>query len=280
MLVIAHSASGYRVVAGGAGMLGSPTTTGAGAATGGSLNDQYKPRVDAAVAALAASPQNPDIIIQVGHAYFDWARGVYESGQPEASIPTWLAAVSYYDQTLALDPENDIADGQQGVRTVLRAGTRARWGTRGRSSPARPTTPSLPLRWRTPEGLLAELQAAASAPATTPATTNAVDARDATDHEGGSVGGRPSCAHRSRADSVIHVRKHRACLIERGGAREDAESRVRSRMFVHRFVGDQDEPPAERRYSLDKRQQQAEARTVEVVQAVTGRPRRRRRAHV
>lgn len=170
MLVIAFGGLGIVVVAGGAGMLGSPTTTGAGATTGGSLNDQYKPRVDAAVAALAASPQNPDIIIQVGHAYFDWARGVYESGQPEASIPTWLAAVSYYDQTLALDPENDIAMGNKAFALYYAQDKGAVAALEAFIASAADNA-ELASQVENARGLLAELQAAASAPATTPATT-------------------------------------------------------------------------------------------------------------
>ncbi len=170
MLVIAFGGLGIVVVAGGAGMLGSPTTSGTGASSGGTLNDQYKPRVDAAVAALAASPDNPDIIIQVGHAYFDWARAVYESGQPEASIPTWLAAVSYYDQTLALDPENDIALGNKAFALYYAQDKGAAAALQAFITSASDNT-DLTQQVENATGLLAELEAAASAPATTPATT-------------------------------------------------------------------------------------------------------------
>jgi hypothetical protein len=170
MLVIAFGGLGIVVVAGGTGMLGSPTTSGTGTTSGGTLNDQYKPRVDAAVAALAASPDNPDIIIQVGHAYFDWARAVYESGQPEASIPTWLAAVSYYDQTLALDPENDIALGNKAFALYYAQDNDAAAALQAFITGAS-DNPDLVQQVENAKTLLAEVQAAASAPATTPATT-------------------------------------------------------------------------------------------------------------
>lgn len=170
MLVIAFGGLGIVVVAGGAGMLGSPTTSGTGASSGGTLNDQYKPRVDAAVAALAASPDNPDIIVQVGHAYFDWARAVYESGQLEASIPTWLAAVSYYDQTLALDPENDIALGNKAFALYYAQDNGAAAALQAFIEGAA-DNPQLAPQVENATGMLAEVQAAASTPATTPTTT-------------------------------------------------------------------------------------------------------------
>lgn len=84
-----------------------------GAASADSINAQYKPRVDAAVAAAQASPSNPGVVIEVGHAYFEWAVALYEGGQVSGSIPIWKSAVTYYDQVLAMDPANDIALGNK-----------------------------------------------------------------------------------------------------------------------------------------------------------------------
>lgn len=82
-------------------------------ATVDTISQQYKARVDAAVAAAASDPTNPDIVIEVGHAYFEWAVDTYESGQAQASIPIWKSAVSYYDKVLAIEPSNDIALGNK-----------------------------------------------------------------------------------------------------------------------------------------------------------------------
>ncbi|MDY0340097.1 MAG: hypothetical protein RBS17_02630 [Coriobacteriia bacterium] len=126
VLIITFGLGGVGIAAAGSGLFGSPSTDPeAAAVSGGTINDQYQPRVDAAVAALSASPGNADIMIQVGHAYFEWAQAIYQSGQPTASIPTWLAAVSYYDQTLAIDPENDIALGNRAFALAYASDSRA-----------------------------------------------------------------------------------------------------------------------------------------------------------
>lgn len=170
VLVITFGAGGVAIAAAGAGLFGGSSGSSAGA-SGSTINDQYKPRVDAAVAALSASPNNPDIIIQVGHAYFDWARAVYESGQPEASIPTWLAAVSYYDQTLALDPENDIALGNKAFALYYASDRSAADALRAFIDGASDNT-ALAAQVENAGALLAELEAAAATPIdSTPATT-------------------------------------------------------------------------------------------------------------
>ncbi|MHB1016882.1 MAG: hypothetical protein ACYC2X_03185 [Coriobacteriia bacterium] len=171
ILVITFGAGGVAIAAAGAGLFGGSTPSDT-ATSGGAINDQYKPRVDAAVAALSASPQNPDIIVQVGHAYFDWARAVYESGQPEASVPTWLAAVSYYDQTLALDPENDIALGNRAFALYYAADPRAADGIRAFIDSAADNT-ALAAQVENARTLLTELEAASASPiGSAPATSS------------------------------------------------------------------------------------------------------------
>lgn len=171
ILVVTFGAGGVAIAAAGAGLFGGGTPSGTAATSGGAINDQYKPRVDAAVAALSASPENPDIIVQVGHAYFDWARAVYESGQPEASVPTWLAAVSYYDQTLALDPENDIALGNRAFALYYAADPRAADGIRAFIDSAADNT-ALAAQVENARALLTELEAASASPiGSAPATT-------------------------------------------------------------------------------------------------------------
>lgn len=109
VLAVSFGLGGVAVVAAGIG--GSDSNASAPASD--DITSAYQPRVDAALAAAESAPDNPDILIQVGHAYYDWAIALYENGQQEAAVPMWLAAVSYYDKTLALDPGNDIALGNK-----------------------------------------------------------------------------------------------------------------------------------------------------------------------
>ncbi|MBN2404297.1 MAG: hypothetical protein JXE06_01805 [Coriobacteriia bacterium] len=95
------------------GSAGSTSTTG-DATTDSSITAQYQPAVDAAVAALAADPENPDLLAFAGHRYFEWAVALYESGQQPASVPLWLAAVAYYDKALAITPDDVVVLGNKG----------------------------------------------------------------------------------------------------------------------------------------------------------------------
>lgn len=112
LVAISFVGGGIAVVVAGIGG-GSSNTAGGTAASGDSITQEYQPRVDAALAAAQSEPQNPDVVIQVGHAYFDWAVKLYESSQISAATPIWKNAVSYYDRVLAMDPSNDIALGNK-----------------------------------------------------------------------------------------------------------------------------------------------------------------------
>ena len=92
----------------------STNTNGTGATTGTDITSQYQPAVDAATAALAADPQNPDLLAMAGHRYYEWAVALYESGQTANSAPLWLAAVSYYDKALAIRPDDVVVLGNKG----------------------------------------------------------------------------------------------------------------------------------------------------------------------
>jgi len=89
----------------------SPDAT--GTTTDGGITAQYQPAVDAAVAALAADPENPDLLAWAGHRYYEWAVALYETGQQTASVPLWLAAVSYYDKALAIRPDDVVVLGNK-----------------------------------------------------------------------------------------------------------------------------------------------------------------------
>lgn len=110
VVAVSFVASGVAIVAAGIGGGGKKSTDGG---SGDTIAAQYQPRVDSALAAANSSPDNPEVVIQVGHAYFEWAVALYEAGQVSASIPIWKSAVSYYDKVLAVDPSNDIALGNK-----------------------------------------------------------------------------------------------------------------------------------------------------------------------
>jgi len=98
------------VVFAGFGGVGRSSNSGASTDT---IATQYQPRVDAALAVMQGSPTNADAVAQVGHSYYEWAVALYESGQAQASIPLWLSAVSYYDQSLAIRPDDDVVLGNK-----------------------------------------------------------------------------------------------------------------------------------------------------------------------
>ncbi len=110
IVAISFVASGVAIVAAG---IGGGSNTSPGAGSGDTLAAEYQPRVDSALTAANANPDNPEVVIQVGHAYFEWAVALYEAGQVSASIPIWKNAVSYYDKVLAVDPSHDIALGNK-----------------------------------------------------------------------------------------------------------------------------------------------------------------------
>ncbi|MBN1192615.1 MAG: hypothetical protein JXA36_02835 [Coriobacteriia bacterium] len=111
VVAVSFVASGIAIVAAGIGGGGSSSSD-ADSGTD-SITAEYQPRVDSAMTAMNSSPDNPDIIAQVGHAYFEWAVAVYESGQVSGAIPFWLSAVSYYDKALAIRPDDDIVLGNK-----------------------------------------------------------------------------------------------------------------------------------------------------------------------
>lgn len=114
LIAISFVGSGIAVVVAGiAGGGSTQTTTDGSAVATDTITLQQQARVDSAIAAAESNPNNPDIVIEVGHAYFEWAVALYESGQVQASIPIWKSAVSYYDRVLAMDPTDDVALGNK-----------------------------------------------------------------------------------------------------------------------------------------------------------------------
>ena len=165
ILVIAFGGAGIAVVAAGVSGGGAGSNSGGTTAQGDTITAQFQPRVDSAVAAANSSPDNPAVVIQVGHAYFEWAVALYESGQIPASIPMWLSAVSYYDQVLEIDPEDDIALGNRAFALYYAQDSRAIEGLRAFIDGAA-DNPDLAQQVDNANGMLAELEASAIATTT------------------------------------------------------------------------------------------------------------------
>jgi len=81
--------------------------------TDGTLASQYQPQVDSALSASKADPTNAALLANVGHVYYEWAVEEYESGAIDASRPHWLSAVAYYDESLAIQPDNTVLLGNK-----------------------------------------------------------------------------------------------------------------------------------------------------------------------
>jgi tetratricopeptide (TPR) repeat protein len=135
-----------------------------GSASGGLFANEYQPRVDAALAALQTNPNNPDIIAQVGHAYYEWAAKVFESGQQPASIPLWNSAVSYYDQVLAIRPDDDVVLGNKAFALYYAGDPKAQAALQAFVDAAADNQTLAP-QVENAKGMLAQIQS--SAPATT-----------------------------------------------------------------------------------------------------------------
>jgi len=168
IVVVSFTAGGIAIVATGLGAFGGRGSSGSGSASGDSITAQFQPRVDAAAAAAQSSPDNPAVVIEVGHAYFEWAVALYEDGQTSASIPIWKSAVSYYDQVLAVDPSNDVALGNKAfalyyAKDAVLAPAALRAFLEGAADNA-----SLSAQLDNARGMLAELESAPTTPTTTP----------------------------------------------------------------------------------------------------------------
>lgn len=110
IVALTFAVGGIAIVwAGASGGGGGTAPTG----SGDSITATHQPRVQAAQDVLATNPNDPDTIAEVGHAYFEWAVALYEGGQQPASIPVWRQAVDYYDQALAIRPDDDVVLGNK-----------------------------------------------------------------------------------------------------------------------------------------------------------------------
>lgn len=86
---------------------------GTAGSAGSGFAAQYQPQVDAAIAASKSDPTNSTLIANIGHAYYEWAVAEYEAGALDVSRPYWLSAVAYYDQALAINPDDNVAKGNK-----------------------------------------------------------------------------------------------------------------------------------------------------------------------
>lgn len=123
-VVISFVAGGVVIVAagfsGGGGTGETTSTVGTD-----SITAEFKPRVDAAVAGLQAKPDDPNAIVAVGNAYYDWAAALYNAQQQQAAVPYWVNAVTYYDQALAIQPDNDQVLGDKAFALAYGGDSRA-----------------------------------------------------------------------------------------------------------------------------------------------------------
>ncbi len=90
-----------------------PTTSTTGTGTADTLAAKYQPQVDSALAASKADPTNATLLANIGHVYYEWAVEEYESGAVDVSRPHWTSAVAYYDQALAITPDDSIILGNK-----------------------------------------------------------------------------------------------------------------------------------------------------------------------
>jgi hypothetical protein len=60
-----------------------------------------------------ANPSDPQLIARVGHAFYDWASDLFDSGQQPAAVPVFKRAVSYYDRVLAITPKDPVVLGDR-----------------------------------------------------------------------------------------------------------------------------------------------------------------------
>lgn len=168
LVIISFAGAGIAVIISSLTGGGTPTAGSGSTATGGIFADTNQPRVDAAQAAAQANPDNPDIVIQVGHAYYEWAVQIYQSGQVSAATPMWLSAVVYYDQVLELRPDDEVALGNKAFALYYAQDPRAPQALRAFLDGAAGST-VLQQQLETARGMLAELESAPtpSEPATT-----------------------------------------------------------------------------------------------------------------
>lgn len=172
VIILVFVVGGIAVVwaggSGGGSTLGNGTTT---STAGGSAASQAK--VDSALSVLQGRPGDAGALANVGHAYFEWAVELYEAGQYGASIPIWQTAVDYYDQSLAVQPGDDIVLGNKSFAlfyaydagapiesAVLVDALQAFIDAAADNAQLAPQVENA-------RGMLDELQAAASAPTTT-----------------------------------------------------------------------------------------------------------------
>lgn len=113
IIIIAITFVGGVGLAGFGGLVSGGSTPAKTPAGAGTLTTTYQPQVDSALAASKADPTNATLLANVGHVYYEWAVAEYESGAQALSRPHWTAAVSYYDQALAITPKDAVVLGNK-----------------------------------------------------------------------------------------------------------------------------------------------------------------------
>lgn len=83
------------------------------AAAQSSIAAKHQSVIDALLAAQKAKPEDVDIITQLGHAYFDYAAELTNTGLGAAAQPLWTVAIGYYDQVLVQRPDDPVVLGNR-----------------------------------------------------------------------------------------------------------------------------------------------------------------------
>lgn len=100
---------------GGLGLFTGPGPGGvSGTGTLDAIAARHAPRVAGLEMVLASQPASYTVLMQLGHTYYDWAAEIMTAPAvpPGSDRPLWLAAVSFYDQALAINATvpGDITD--------------------------------------------------------------------------------------------------------------------------------------------------------------------------
>lgn len=76
-------------------------------AGGGGISPRYSEDIRMYEQALAADPDNADILIQLGNRYYDWGEEeIRAAGDKAQPVPKWLKGIEYYRRALEIDPSN------------------------------------------------------------------------------------------------------------------------------------------------------------------------------
>lgn len=117
-LIVAFVTSFVSIGAGlfGGGEKGAADTPSASTDPLSSINERHQPTVSGLTTQLQSDPENYDLLVQLGNAYFDWASELRQASQATTSTagadaPMWISAKDAYARALAIrddDPATNV----------------------------------------------------------------------------------------------------------------------------------------------------------------------------